>query len=561
MTANTDSNLSGRLTPQSATSAIGIGLAGLLFSLLWLASLGYRDLIHPDEGRYASISLGMLLSGDWITPRLNGLLYFEKPALQYWAGALSFAVFGINDFAARFWPGLTGLLSAGVVGYTGARLWGREAGCHAAAIMAGSTWIVANGHFLTLDMGVTFFLTLTLCGFVLAQRDGAEAAERRRWMLLAWAAMAGATLSKGLIGLVIPGATLVLYSIVCRQLYFWRRLHLIGGLLLFLALSAPWFVAVSLRNPDFAHFFFIHEHFDRFLTSEHGREGVLWYFVPVLLLGFMPWTSLLPSLLREGFRRQPAERFQTAQLLLIWAVFIFLFFSKSNSKLPSYILPMFPALALLLASRLRTMTAAGLRRHVLLPIVAWTLLLGIYPLAGRFVSDELPLDMLQAFARTIALTAALCLVATFVAWRLLGRGEKLAGILALAVASSIFFTGIQIGHNQFSPLRSARTAVAALAPWLKPDSQLFSVRYYDQTFPYYARRDVTLVEYVDEFAFGEKAEPERWIASLEGFVARWNAAPNAAAMMEPVTYRLLAETGLPIKLVYQDVRRVVVVKP
>jgi len=281
-----------------------IWLFWLGFALLWFGSLGHNTLIHPDEGRYASISLGMLQSGDWITPRLNGLLYFEKPALPYWMGALSFSLFGINEFAARFWPALSGFLSVVTVGYTARRLWNPEAGNLATLVMGSSCWVVANSHYLNLDTGLTFFLTLTLCAFLLAQRDDAGLSAQRGWMWLCWSAMAGAVLSKGLIGILIPGAVLVLYSLIYRQFAFWKRLHLVSGLILFLLLSAPWFVLVSLKHHQFAHFFFIHEHFERFLTTEHRRTGPLWYFVPYLLVGFMPWTSLLPGLLFFGNQHQ-----------------------------------------------------------------------------------------------------------------------------------------------------------------------------------------------------------------------------------------------------------------
>lgn len=143
---------------QGRIFALGWGL----LILLWFAPLGYRDLIHPDEGRYASIALEMLQSGDWLSPHLNGFLYFEKPILQYWMGALSFAVFGVNDFAARFWPALMGFVAVGAVGLTAQRLWGARAGHYAAMVMASSTWVLGNSHFLSLDMGLSGFLTLAL---------------------------------------------------------------------------------------------------------------------------------------------------------------------------------------------------------------------------------------------------------------------------------------------------------------------------------------------------------------------------------------------------------------
>ena len=146
--------------PGSAGWTLRCGLLLLALAALWFGLLGQRSLIHSDEGRYATLALGMLRSGDWVTPRLNGLLYFEKPVLAYWIGAAAFQVFGINEFAARLWPALAGFLTVLLVGYTGARLWGRETGLRAAAVAASATWMVGNSHFLTLDMGLTLCLAL-----------------------------------------------------------------------------------------------------------------------------------------------------------------------------------------------------------------------------------------------------------------------------------------------------------------------------------------------------------------------------------------------------------------
>ncbi|MCW3481185.1 glycosyltransferase family 39 protein [Neisseriaceae bacterium JH1-16] len=544
--------------PRSAWVLLG----WLALAVVWFGSLGYRALIHPDEGRYASISLEMLQGGDWLTPHLNGFLYFEKPILQYWMGALSFAVFGINEFAARFWPGLTGFLTVVAVGITGRRLWGEQAGLFAALTAAGSTWIIGNSHFLTLDMGLTFFLTVALCGFLVAQRDEASDTERRNAMWLTWAAMAGATLSKGLVGLVIPGATLVLYSLTTWQWTFWRRMHWASGLVLFFALTAPWFVAVSLKNPGFFDFFFIREHFQRFLTTEAKRTGPLYYFVPVLIVGLLPWTTLLPAMLNTGLRREPGKAFQPLRLLLIWSVFVFVFFSISKSKLPSYILPMFPALALLAARYFIEIDAAKLKRHLLFPMAFWLILLAAVPFAGHFASPDSPLEVLIPFAHAVALAAVLFLVQALFAWRLLGSGRKLAAVALIAAASLASVTTASLGHDSYGrQLKSSKMLVEKLTPYLKPDSQIFSVSYYEQSFPYYLDRKVTLVNYVDEFAYGQGLDPARWMPKVAQFTERWRAIPHTAAMMAPNTYKDLQQQGLPMQIVYQDARRVVVVKP
>ena len=534
----------------------------LAFVVLWFATIGQRALIHPDEGRYAELSLAMLQSGDWVTPRLNGILYFEKPALQYWMGALSFIVFGVNDFAARFWPALTGILSVLAVGLTARRLSGKDqVGQYAALVMGGSVWVIANSHFLSLDMGVTFFLTLTRCAFLGAQHDGASRLEQRYAMWLAWAALAGATLSKGLIGLLIPGCTLVLYSLICWQWTVWRRMHWLAGLAIFLALTVPWFWLVAERNPGFAQFFFIHEHFDRFLTDEARREGPFWYFVPVLLGGFLPWTSLLPRLARESWPRRPEATFQVGRFALIWALFVFAFFSKSNSKLPSYILPMFPALSLLLGQTLSRLCAAEIKKHLLLPALLWALLACAYPFIVRFASDATPLPVMQQLAIYLAAGGAGFLLCAALAWHFLAR-EKIVPAIMLVAAGSLWGVSLaSVGHDQFGQLKSSKSLVEQLRSELRPEMEIFSVRMYEQTFPFYLRRAVTLVDYRDEFTFGQQAEPGRSIATLAEFIGRWQAAPNAMAMLGTATFNELQQRGVAMKPVFQDARRMVVVKP
>ncbi|VTU22368.1 Undecaprenyl phosphate-alpha-4-amino-4-deoxy-L-arabinose arabinosyl transferase [Variovorax sp. SRS16] len=534
-----------------------------LLALVWFASLGTRSLVHPDEGRYASLALEMARGGDWVTPRLNGLLYFEKPALQYWIGALSFLTFGVNEFAARLWPGIAGFLTVLAVGFTAGRLWGREAGIRALAIAASTTWIVVNSHYLTLDAGLTLFLTLALCAVLLADHAGADARTRRRWIWLAWAAMAGAVLSKGLVGIVIPGAVLVFVSLWRRDFSLWRRMHWLSGLLIFFVLTAPWFVLVSLRNPGFAQFFFIHEHFTRYLTEEHQREGAWWYYLPLLLAGMLPWTGALPWLLQDGRSAadRSARRVTPRHVLIVWSVFVLAFFSASGSKLPSYILPMFPALALLLAFRLRDVPAAVLRWHLLVPALAWVIVLVASTQSARFASPATPAEVLAPLASAARVGGALFLVGAAVAWRFLGNGRITAAVLSLALGHFAATTVVLQAHNDFGQLKSAASLAAVVRPLLDADTPVFAVRTYDQTLPFYLQRNVVLVDYVDEFALGEQREPGRTIATLDDFMARWRALPHAAAYMSPLTWVELHERGLPMRVVFQDLRRLVVVKP
>src|SRR5258708_5120973 len=237
---------------RSSASRLWILLA--VFALGWFCNLGYRHLIKPDEGRYAEIPREMVVSGDWLTPRLNGYKYFEKPALQYWITAAAFTAFGQNEGAARLWPGLTGFLGVLLVFWAGKRLFAPPAGLYGAAVASSCALYVAIGHVLTLDMALTFFLSASVFAFAVAQQDSGES-ERRRWMLVAWAAAALAVMTKGLIGIVLPAGAVALYVLIERDWKLLGRLHVLCGGLLFLPIAAPWFIAVSLANPEFLRFF------------------------------------------------------------------------------------------------------------------------------------------------------------------------------------------------------------------------------------------------------------------------------------------------------------------
>src|SRR5690625_479905 len=202
---------------QPAQTALVTILIALVFAVLWFAALGYRDLNEPDEGRYAEIPREMVVSGDWVTPRLNGFKYFEKPPLQYWATAVSYDLFGQNNMSARLWPALLGFLTLLWVGFVGWRLFDRRVGFFAACMLASGLMWAVFGHINTLDMGVSAFLAFGIGALVLAQARRDNPAVCRNWMLLGWAMLAGAVLSKGLIGLVLPGGAVVLYSLWQRR--------------------------------------------------------------------------------------------------------------------------------------------------------------------------------------------------------------------------------------------------------------------------------------------------------------------------------------------------------
>lgn len=535
----------------------------LAFVVLWFGTLEYRKLVKPDEGRYAEIPREMVASGDWVTPRLNALKYFEKPPLQYWATATAYTLFGQHQWTSRLWAGLTGFAGVMLVWFAGARLFGRDAGLYAALLLGSSMLYVLIGHINTLDMGVTFFITLGIAGFLLGQQQGADARTRRNWMWLAWVAMALAVLSKGLMGLVLPGAALFIYAVLQRDWTLWKRMHWGMGLLLFLLVAAPWFYLVMQANPEFFQKFFIYEHYTRFTTKELGRYQPWYYFVPILLTGMLPWTVMMFDTLLRTWKGSAhiGRAFNPERFLLVWVVFIYVFFTVSGSKLPSYLLPMFPALALLMGKQLAEMNVRRLFWLVapMLPVVL--LILGLVPFSTRLADNPLQQEMYGNYMVWAAVAALVWTLGVVAALVLLRRSNKPAAVVVLAFSTLIAAQIGLLGHNTVARERSAFHIAEAIRPLVKSDVPFYSVQMYEQTLPFYLKRTFTLVEYQDELAFGIAQEPQRYIPNLAGFVQAWQAQPAAYAIMLRPVYLQFKEQGLAMNVIFEDTQYVVITKP
>ena len=507
-----------------------------LLAVLWFGTLGIRPLYKADESRYGEIAREMVASGDWVTPRLNGFKYFEKPPLQYWATAALFHVFGEHDWVARLWTALLGFAGIALVLYAGNRLFGPPIGAYAAAVLAGSPLYVLLGQVNTLDMSVSFFLSAAIFAFALGH------------MLVFWAACALAVLSKGLIGIVLPLAALVLYVLVRRDWALIRRMRPLAGSALFLLIAAPWFIAVSAANTEFAHFFFIQEHFQRFTTEMHQRAHPAWYFIPVLAAGFAPWLVPLGHAALRAFR----ERSDAELLLWIWALVVFVFFSASGSKLPPYILPIFPALAVLAARSLSrgVLVAQSL---VMLPVA-----LGAGLAVHRLASG----GPYASYASWILLAALILAAGAAAALYLAWRSRLPAAVIALALGA-LAATQIGLaGHRTLADRFSVASTVAALPERPPADAPVFAVDMYDHTLPWTLKRTVTMVGYRDELGDAVDWEREKFVPDLMSFASRWNAAAQAWAIL-PVgeAEKLPRELGIRVQVMARGPQYAIVKKP
>ncbi|MFT5643093.1 MAG: 4-amino-4-deoxy-L-arabinose transferase-like glycosyltransferase [Janthinobacterium sp.] len=532
-----------------------------LFALISLYALGVRTLVPPDEGRYAEMAREMLVSGDWITTRLNGIKYFEKPPLQTWMNALSFAAFGLGEWQARLWTGVCGLLGVCMTAHAGNKVFGRRAGFYAALVLGSSFFWAASSQIDSLDMSLSAMMTIALCALLIAQRDQATPAERRNWMLVCWAGMALAVLAKGLIGLVLPGGVLVVYTLAARDWRIWVRLHTGKGLLVFFAIAAPWFVLVALKNPEQPHFFFIHEHFERFLLKTHKREGAWYYFFNMLIPGIVPWLVLLPHSLAKALPRDQSA-FQPRLMLLIWSTFIFIFFSYSSSKLPGYILPIFPALALLLALHLETATRRSMMAAAALITVIGIVGAALVPQMPKLASHPGEIGLLQAYQPWALAAGLTAFIGGALSLLYASRVRRDLMVLTLAGAGFCATHMLLAGFESYGYHRAGLALVPKIEAELLPDTKIYSAGIYEQSLTFYLRRTVTLVDYRDEFSFGLEQQPELGIPTVDAFVALWRRDANngvrSVAIISEKIYRDLQQRGVPLRLVAQDTRRIVV---
>jgi 4-amino-4-deoxy-L-arabinose transferase-like glycosyltransferase len=538
--------------PRAVRLAIVLGALCLLMLFFW--RLGAAPLLEPDEGRYTEVPREMLATGDLVTPRLDGVLYFEKPPLHYWLTAASIKVFGLNEFAARLWSAAFGLLGVLLTWRLGVAVGGRRAGLVAAAVLGTSPLYVALGRLATLDMTLSFFLTLTLTGFWFAHLEG----DRRRaglWWHGAFLAAALAVLAKGLIGVVIPAAIVLLYVLATGRWRVLARVPWFTGIALFLAVSAPWHALAAARNPDFLWFYFVHEHVLRFATPIAERHEPLWYFAAVLALGCAPWSGLFPSVLRmvhwREVRSALAERPEVT-FLLLWFGFVFVFFSISQSKLIPYILPALPPLAVLVGLLVERMREGelGWSRLETGGIVTGGVLTALYGLffvwAGLGRIDRLGLGGVISPGLLVP-GGLLVAVAALVALACLGRiwRRRLLALFAAAccISAAIITVVPLVGRE-----RSSRAVAERLHGQLRDGDLVFAYRCYPESLPVYLERTVGVAAYQGELAFGishlSGEERQQRFPTAEEFRALWGSERRVFAVVGRNWSRRMTADGI-----------------
>lgn len=511
-------------------------LLAVAFGALFFFRLGSYPLTNPDEGRNAEIPREMVAAGDWVTPRLNGVNYFEKPPLVYWTTAIALEAIGPSEWASRATPALFAL--AGVLlTYAAARHWyGRRAGLASALVLGTSLFYFILAHILVLDMAVSVLMSATLFCFILGVREPAPAAggsRARRWFFYGlYASAALATLTKGLIGFLVTGAVMFLWLLLFNQ---WRRLrpmYLPTGALIFLAIALPWHVLAAEQNPTWFHRYIVFEHFERFLTPVASRKGAWWYFIPIVLGGLFPWVGFLWASTRSAVAGGWKKRIENADawFLLTWIGFIFFFFSYSKSKLPPYILPIFPALAVLIGRWLAEVwDGASCGRGVLTPqgvatadsrgveaprlhlrvglrvfsFVCGLLAIGLVLVVLRPAIAKLTLDQADTLRPWVYVMSGVLLVGGVVGpWLGATRGAR-AGVAAVVATMAVFFTALQCATLPAVIKPGTKPLALVVKAQAKPGDRVLNYHEFFHDFTFYADRTVDLVAFKGELEVEE----------------------------------------------------------
>jgi 4-amino-4-deoxy-L-arabinose transferase-like glycosyltransferase len=425
--------------PRAAVAA-RIGWAVLVVATLYVcyfSHLGAIGFVGPDEPRYAWIARAMVETGDWVTPRLYGQPWFEKPPLYYWGAAASFKMFGVSEAAARLPSAISALLATLALAWLAWRLYGAETARWLLLLLPTSVGMIGFSHAAATDMPFSGMLTLAMvCAAVvlgLTRNESTPILPRTPWLaLILFGFFLGlAVLAKGPAGIILCGGAVFFWALFTKR---WRdalRLFHPAAIAAFCATALPWYILCARRNADFFRVFIIEHNFKRFLTPEFQHIQPFWYYGPILCAGLFPWIGMTFSAVLNGLRQRVGMKLTSAFIFtLTFGTFPIIFFSVSKSKLPGYILPAIPAFTLLTAYAL---ASALQMKKVRVP--AGFAVLGLTPIVmvaaiglGTYTSEPQALHLFAVAALFLGLqTVVLALAFAFIG---LHRATLVTGILA-----------------------------------------------------------------------------------------------------------------------------------
>lgn len=469
---------------------IDIVLLTLLIGSAFAFMLGSRPLNVPDEARYSEIAREMLVTHDFITPKINGIKYFEKPPLFYWMQAGSLKTFGMSEWACRLMDALMALLGCLATYFTTRILFDRKTGLFSTIILSTSLLYFALARVITLDMTVSIWLCLSLYSFIL----GVYKSKSYFYLLYIFAALA--VLTKGLIGIIFPGSIIFIWMLLTWNWKILKECHFLKGLILFLLITLPWHILVQIKNPEFFHFYFIDQQFTRYLTLEAHRYQPDWYYIPIVLLGLFPWTGFL-----IGAIKNIKWRDQKTLFFVLSALFILAFFSFSKSKLVPYVLPCMPFFAILIGDYFANNNKENSKYidwigFIITSIISLSIIIA-FPF---YLSPDVTTNYIEAKKWACILSAVLLLNTIIIPWIFYKKGF-LTAVIAQIIVSALFLFSL-CATAPYVYMGSIKTMALQLKSVLKPGDIVATYDYYYQDLPFYLNQTITIVNWHGELDFG-----------------------------------------------------------
>ncbi len=413
----------------AARRALPLAMVVLVAAVVLLSGLGALPLFGRDESLYAEAAREMLATGDWITPRVNGVYFFEKPPLYYWMAGSTYALIGASPLAARLPSALLGILTAVAVYLVAARVWGRRVGLLSGMALATCLQIAFIGRMGIMDVPLTASVTLALIAYASWRRRGGHNAP------LAFGALVGlAVLLKGFAGFIAP-AVAMLHGLLYRRGEGWISSRaIVLALVIFFVVAAPWFAAMGLHHGEgYASKLFLREHLTRMIRPMQGHGGPVFYYVALIFVAFFPWVAFLPSALAH--REVDEQKSFWRSLCVVWIAAVLIPFSLVSTKLPGYVTPLFPAMAILVGIELDRRLTTSPGRAAWVSLMAGAALLGtafaLLPIAGLRLAEREQLDAAEDVWRLVLPVSfcaggyAVMLVAGL--WGLAGRARLALG--------------------------------------------------------------------------------------------------------------------------------------
>lgn len=502
----------------------------IFIGALFFAKLGSYPLNVPDGARYAEIPREMVATGDYITPHLNGIKYFEKPPLFYWLQAASIKIFGVNDFAVSFMSALIALWCCFLVRKLAYKAFNTEGivanGLFASVILATSMLFFTITRIVTLDMAFTAFLTASLMHFLLGIKEETQKKRNRHmWAVYFFAGLS--VMTKGLIGIIFPLAIIFFWVLIFNE---WRNLKtycIFSGLLLLIAVAAPWHILVQLKNPEFFHFYFLDQQFLRYFTPSAHRGQPFWFMPVFFLVMFLPWIFFLPQAIKNIFTKKHEVMYRKcAVFLILWVAVIYIFYSFSDSKLIPYLLPMLPPMAILvgnyfaehwlLTSNKKSFNC-GFIIAAFINIIFGSLIIFIAKYIDFTMQGPKSFDVYVAAGFLLFSGIAVLVSVLFT----LNKNNIQNSFIVLLITTAwfLFMTNpiITVISN-----KSTKPLALMLKEKLQPNDEIIHYETYFQDMPFYLQRTVTIANVDSELNFGiQHQNVDGLVLSKEDFFKHW----------------------------------------